>query len=839
MPTWLLESLWRASWQAAVLAMVVLVVVRVLRGSITPQWRVVLLSLPLLRLACIVLPSSAFSVYPLLESNSTRLLPASATSSVTSSTTYLAPSTEVPIGVASSASNRQVKVNAVETRLLATDSGFRSMRWSWQGVVVAVWGMGFGASLICWLVAYLRIRRLTSQLKDVRGAYASHLVKRCRQLRLRRAVRLLSSDDVTGPATWGLLRPVVLIPATLLKSLPGNSIRTTIEHELQHIRRWDACWLIFARCVRCVQWFNPLAYLLCNRFRQAIELATDADTLSALGNSQRRAYGELLIRLAESRVDRRGWAQIASRHSLLKTRIEAITHPTPATTMRTLVAVSLLVGLSVTMLSEAAQRRDAIETESRAPESREIAIGVVVDAQGQPVVDAIVGVDEGELNDKRFNQTKTQSDGRFKLAYSDHASTPVQFLWVYSPQHTLVAVPLGERKNHQIVLPAPETIEYQVISPEKLPLKNATLQPHSIRRKGYYARLIEIPANIRELLEVPGDEEGQFQLKGLDADAIYSVAIRHEVFGEQHFQASYSKLQLLPAREVRVRLRGPEGDILRGPQVLVRTTLNSQQFDFFIPPSTCEAEAVSGDDGVYRATVGIGQIRGRIHVNVLVANSEINQPLPLRWDLVESMLDGSITDIPGSIIDIPFGKTVEVRGVAEGVDGRSLSRVLLNFDRVTLRTDDHGNFVGRLFPGQLQIESAEFPRHLQQQYGTTPLDANPINVVEDTAGIRIVFPERQRVKGRIVGLEGAPPGQERYVSGYLRPEFGIDVLGGIVDDKGNFDAVLYQDEGVSLSDCHYYLSDKPIDMNDPASSEQTISKLKLVNTGPLVLQLVE
>lgn len=121
----------------------------------------------------------------------------------------------------------------------------------------------------------------------------------------------------------------------------------------------------------------------------------------------------------------------------------------------------------------------------------------------------------------------------------------------------------------------------------------------------------------------------------------------------------------------------------------------------------CVAEGVCGNDGVYRATVGIGQIS----VSVFVNNSEVNQPLPLRWDRpVNSLIDSSI-------IDISFGKTVEVRGVAEGVDGRSLPRVLLNFDdvhasRLSLRTDDQGNFVGRVFSGQLQIESAEFPRHI-------------------------------------------------------------------------------------------------------------------------------
>ena len=57
--------LWRMSWQASVLVLLVLIAQRVFRSRLTPQWRFSLWWLVLLRLMLPVAPESAWSVFNL------------------------------------------------------------------------------------------------------------------------------------------------------------------------------------------------------------------------------------------------------------------------------------------------------------------------------------------------------------------------------------------------------------------------------------------------------------------------------------------------------------------------------------------------------------------------------------------------------------------------------------------------------------------------------------------------------------------------------------------------------------------------------------------------------
>ena len=63
----LLDVLWRASWQAAVLAAMVLLVQWLLRSRLSARWRYNLWLLVLLRLLVPVTPQSPLSVFNLLK----------------------------------------------------------------------------------------------------------------------------------------------------------------------------------------------------------------------------------------------------------------------------------------------------------------------------------------------------------------------------------------------------------------------------------------------------------------------------------------------------------------------------------------------------------------------------------------------------------------------------------------------------------------------------------------------------------------------------------------------------------------------------------------------------
>src|SRR5260370_15418388 len=53
--------------------------------------------------------------------------------------------------------------------------------------------------------------------------------------RFRRRVRLWRSDAIGAPVTWGIVRPIILVPAGF-EELPAGSRDAVIRHELAHIQ---------------------------------------------------------------------------------------------------------------------------------------------------------------------------------------------------------------------------------------------------------------------------------------------------------------------------------------------------------------------------------------------------------------------------------------------------------------------------------------------------------------------------------------------------------------------------------------------------------------------------
>ncbi len=78
--------------------------------------------------------------------------------------------------------------------------------------------------------------------------------------------------QINGAFVSGYKQPIIWISQDLLHE---DHLQTVIRHEKQHIQNHDQYWLIIITCVQRLFWFNPLAYLVCRKCRQAIELSCD------------------------------------------------------------------------------------------------------------------------------------------------------------------------------------------------------------------------------------------------------------------------------------------------------------------------------------------------------------------------------------------------------------------------------------------------------------------------------------------------------------------------------------------------------------------------------------
>ena len=98
------------------------------------------------------------------------------------------------------------------------------------------------------------------------------------------------------PVTFGVRRPVVLLPKTLQDQSVGIQ-RAVIAHELWHVRRRDWVWILAEECVKSAVWFNPAISFVIARIRLSREEVVDE--LTILVTNSRRSYLEALLAYAD------------------------------------------------------------------------------------------------------------------------------------------------------------------------------------------------------------------------------------------------------------------------------------------------------------------------------------------------------------------------------------------------------------------------------------------------------------------------------------------------------------------------------------------------------------
>ena len=182
-----------------------------------------------------------------------------------------------------------------------------------------------------------------------------------RALGIRRRVRVLESADAPMPLTWGILRPVVLLPEGA-RQWPPARLRTVLLHELAHVERLDLLAQAIAQAACCFYWFHPLAWMAARQLRKERERACD-DAVLSRGVAAPDYAGHLMDLVRALAATRRRWedAPAMAEASDLEPRVRALLdgtrsrHPLSRRAAIVIAAVAMAVLLPVVAITAQAQ----------------------------------------------------------------------------------------------------------------------------------------------------------------------------------------------------------------------------------------------------------------------------------------------------------------------------------------------------------------------------------------------------------------------------------------------------------------------------------------------------
>ena len=142
----------------------------------------------------------------------------------------------------------------------------------------------------------------------------------------RRIPAVSRTDRISTPLLTGLLRPIILLPE---HPFSPADLTLILTHEYTHYRYRDLFLKLFLLLTACVQWFNPLGWLLVRESGFLCEEACDWRITRHLDREERRRYGRILLETMDHRPEGGFSAALSDSGRLIEKRLKKMLHANP------------------------------------------------------------------------------------------------------------------------------------------------------------------------------------------------------------------------------------------------------------------------------------------------------------------------------------------------------------------------------------------------------------------------------------------------------------------------------------------------------------------------------
>ena len=176
--------------------------------------------------------------------------------------------------------------------LVVQESVQSSSSFDWFFVV---WLVGVVIGIFYFGLSHYRFRNDVADSLPVENEFVSKWLDGSS---LRRKIQVRQSYKVSSPLTYGVIRPIILMPK-VMDWQDEEQLRYVLTHEYVHIRRFDYVSKVLLSLVLCVYWFNPFVWVMYVLANRDIELACDEAVLDILGQNSRKMYALTLLSLKE------------------------------------------------------------------------------------------------------------------------------------------------------------------------------------------------------------------------------------------------------------------------------------------------------------------------------------------------------------------------------------------------------------------------------------------------------------------------------------------------------------------------------------------------------------
>lgn len=227
-----------------------------------------------------------------------------------------------------------------------------------QPIWFYVWIVGVGIVALVYAVVTMYSYREFCTSLPIHNEYIAEWMEMHRAIG---NISVRSYDRISTPLTYGMLRPVILLPSKLNME-DTKTLSYVLEHEYVHIRSYDVWYKLLFVTATCVYWFNPMVWFMLFLVNKDMELACDEKVIRHFGNGSEKIYASMLVRMEASRSNITIYSGFS--RNAVKERIGAIVNRKKISACCVFLTVALVVcsiGLFATSAQAAFSQRIDLE----------------------------------------------------------------------------------------------------------------------------------------------------------------------------------------------------------------------------------------------------------------------------------------------------------------------------------------------------------------------------------------------------------------------------------------------------------------------------------------------
>ncbi|MDF7800611.1 M56 family metallopeptidase [Pontiellaceae bacterium B1224] len=522
-----------------------------------------------------------------------------------------------------------------------------------HSILTILWSIGVTLMIIRLFLALTGTQRHRSKALLIEDSTLLKCFQNlCVRLGLKRNIIFAATTTLQSPGVIGILKPIILIPTSMLTGFSSSDLEAVVAHELAHIRRNDYLFNLLQMVIESLFFFNPAVWWISHRIRMEREACCDAMAMDATG--QTFEYANLLLNefgAAPATVPAFG----SSKKADAKERLLRIVHPNKKFDVKIgSVRLILLLILTTFGIFALAKTSDlAVETVAKLMTPKE-RVEKLIELAGQKT----------ELPEKAPEQ---------QVDRHDYASKPR--ITISGIIRTADSTPL------------PQNIEIAYISLEKP--KSQNWQDKQNAKKFHATTVI--------------DEDGLFSLTNAVALGTQYLSVKCSDFQPIKFQTEspqdITNLELILTRSFSAELiiQNKEGKPIPGASVMlmyIRDTVQDMTYMHDSPePKTTDSEGRLhySNQGTNTVVFKVSA-KGYQTVDFHLASFNKEQPIIIQLDKGQT--------VPGRVTDKETGKPVndaqiiitkrEVPTYGFNMDGGIMG---MSDDREIGRTDPDGKFL--------------------------------------------------------------------------------------------------------------------------------------------------